>query len=567
MTTPPPCDPPAAAVAKSLLAALWRENVADLRQRAVRRHDRFAVPVPGGTLSFTGAVEAFDQLCLTGPPRCRGRVVDDPAALLRLVTDCPAPLLAAELTDAVAGLRLARRRRGDVAADIVDLARRRHAATLIDLAAALGRQSPTHAPCRLFEPLATAGHHLHPCARTRLGWTDADRAAYDVETTQPFSMRFVSARLDAVTCTPHDGTTRLDRQLAADHPQLQPHLRRDRVLVPVHPWQHQHVLVPRLHQLYRDGALVDVPEASLPVTPTASVRTLVTDTGAYLKCSLDIQITSTRRGISPATAANGPALSTALCRVVDDDAYLAARLRLLREPAAVSLPARRDLTCILRQPLRQACRPEETPVPAMALTARSPLSGDSVLTEILAAHAHAGGTATTFLRAYADILIGPCLHLAGSYGIGLEAHLQNCAPAFVDGAPVAMIVRDLGGLRLHRARMQAAAVRPRLHPQSVVVTDDLDVMRAKVAYTVFQNHFFAVADEVNRICASPPQHAWDIAAETMTSLDLPACDLAFYTAATIPHKALTTMRLHDGPDQHVPVSNPLHRPAKAHPHA
>ncbi|MGH8794183.1 MAG: IucA/IucC family protein [Stackebrandtia sp.] len=557
----------AAAVTESLLAAAWRENLDGMRQRARSGGDAVDVEVPGGRLRFGFRADAFDQISLREPPRLstpHGHVdVDDPCALLRLLLPRPPQHLAAELDDAVTGLALASRRSGEAAARLADLARRRGATSLIDLAGLLRAEQPQLAACRLFEPLAFLGHHLHPCARTRLGWSRRDRVDYDVETPVPFGLRFVSAAAETVDVAADPQGRRLDQLLALAHPHLAEHLRDDRVLIPVHPWQHRHVLPQRAGDLYRSGDMVDVPQARLSAVPTASVRTLVVDSGTYLKCSLDIRITSTRRGVSPATAANGPALSTILREVIDSDPATAGRLTLLAEPAAVSLPdshpARRDLTCVLREPLHHVASAGELPVPAATLSATSPVSGDSVMSELLRAHARGGGTPETFLRGYADVLIAPCLRLAAAYGVGLEAHLQNCVPTFVDGRPRRMIVRDLGGLRLHRPRMRAAGLRPGLHPKSVVDTDDVDVMRAKVAYTVFQNHFAAVAAELRRLDAMSPRRAWRIAADAVAEADVPAADRAFYTAATVPHKALLTMRLDDDGDRHVPVSNPLHR--------
>jgi hypothetical protein len=46
--------------------------------------------------------------------------------------------------------------------------------------------------------------------------------------------------------------------------------------------------------------------------------------------------------------------------------------------------------------------------------------------------------------------------------------------------------------------------------------------------------------------------------ETYAELPGAAADHAFLTAATMPHKALVTMRLTDDGDRYVPVPNPLH---------
>ena len=51
-----------------------------------------------------------------------------------------------------------------------------------------------------------------------------------------------------------------------------------------------------------------------------------------------------------------------------------------------------------------------------------------------------------------------------------------------------MVLRDVAGLRVHRPRLAARGHRLRLWPGSVVGTDDLDVLRAKLGYTALQAH-------------------------------------------------------------------------------
>ena len=109
--------------------------------------------------------------------------------------------------------------------------------------------------------------------------------------------------------------------------------------------------------------------------PTAALRTLLLPPGAdglrrYLKVSLDIQVTSTRRSISVASTRNGPALSALLHRLVADDPD-GHRLLLLAETAGAAVPAGsgRDLSAILRDGLTGRLAPGERAVPGGALPA------------------------------------------------------------------------------------------------------------------------------------------------------------------------------------------------------
>ena len=123
----------------------------------------------------------------------------------------------------------------------------------------------------------------------------------------------------------------------------------------------------------------------------------------------------------------------------------------------------RDLSAIVRSGLSGGCEPDEVAVPGSALYAVSPLTGQT-------GGGRAGGpvrphqdhrrTAPAprwrFVDEYARLLLPPVLGLATRHGIGLEAHLQNCVPTFVDGVPHRLAVRDLAGMRVYPARLGCA---------------------------------------------------------------------------------------------------------------
>lgn len=439
------------AVATKLAEALWRENIGDARQR------------------FAGRVHAFD------------RVVLDPIEL-DPVTMVDHPGLRAELASAVTGLALAQARRGQ--------------------APPLG--SDADSACVQFERLATEGHNLHPCGRTRLGWDMADLLAHDLETP--------STHVRLVEVPP--------ATMVGDSGVFGPNV------IPVHVWQLQHLL--RRHPDWPLRVLDDV----LTAHPTAALRTLLVD-GRYLKLSLDIQVTSTRRTISIASTRNGPLLSELLASYVDED-----RVLLMPEVAgaACTLGDGRQLSAIVRTGLSGRLRAGETAIPAIALP--------WMLPDLIA---QSGLTPLAWLRDYAELLLPVVLRMAADHGIGLEAHLQNCVPTFVAGRPARMGLRDFAGLRVF------SSSEVHLWPGSVIVTEDRAVMLAKVAYTAFQAH---LGEIVLRLGLE--ESAWPVVRRVVDDALGDHPDHAFYTAKTLPHKALTRMRLAGTGDIYVPVRNPLH---------
>lgn len=552
-----------------VLAAAWRENLANIRTHAHTKNHTTTIQLPHATISFTATHHAFNHITPRGPITTNNTPITTPETLLHLLTQNPPPHLLHELNDAITGLSTALDHHNTNNATLNQQAHKHHAPTTIDLATALTTHTTNFLPCRFYEPLAVHGHHLHPLARTRLGWTTHDRNRYDLETSQTFPIRFVAAKRETVDLSTDTAKSAIDTQLAQHHPQLSEHLDPDHVLIPIHPWQYHNVIKTRHTAAFDSGALTDLPHLQIAATPTASIRTLLANSGIYLKCSLDIHITSTRRGISPATAKNGPELSTVLTKIINNDTTLKERITILKEHASVSLPADsphpRDLTCILRQPLSTVLRPDEHGIPATALPARSPISGHSILTELIDRLAHhttqnRQAAAKTFLHRYSDLLATSTMHLAGHYGIAAEAHLQNSIPTFDHtGMPQRIIIRDFGGARIHLPRLHAAQHHPPLHPHTVTTTHDINTMRDKIAYTVFQNHLAALINNLSLHGLIESNEAWDIVTDIVTTADIPIEDTNYYTAPTAAHKALLTMRLRETGDHHISVTNPMHK--------
>jgi D-ornithine---citrate ligase len=497
-------------VARRLVAAMQRERLGAVRL------DGDAVTVPGGRVDAVR--HGFDRAEPVGPL---------PAPALRLVADLVAPLggsLAAELGSAVANLALGYARR----------------ATVDPFRLALGADERAAA----FERLATEGHNLHPCGRTRLGWTPADVLAHDLEGGST-AVCFVGVRRDHLVGD--------DPGRALGQPGDGRH-----AAVPVHAWQLGHLRRTR-PDLFAAGVLVDLDPAALPAVPTAALRTLYLPGHGYLKLSLDIQVTSTRRTISLASTRNGPALSNVLVRLLAGEPVL-----VLAETAGVGCAgagADRDVSAIVRSGLSGRLRPGEVAVPAGALTAALPGGCGTVLAALLDRYP---GDALAFVAEYARLLLPPLLRLATRYGIAFEAHLQNCLPVFRGGRPVRMAVRDFAGLRVLRPRLAARGVALPLWPGSAVGTDDPDVMRAKLGYTAFQAHLGELIRHLVTVAGLDEGAAWravrgvvDETYEDLRGEPGGAGDHAFWTAPAVPHKALLRMRLSGGGDRYVPVANPL----------
>jgi D-ornithine---citrate ligase len=530
-------------VAVRLAEALWREDIGDARRR---------FGGPDASAAFPGELHAFDRMVLDPAPFAAGRI--DPSTL---VTHSG---LRDELDSAVVGLALGYARRAGIDGRLRQAAADRGAA---DVRQTIAGEPADEFTVRL-EQLATEGHNLHPCGRTRLGWSVADLLAHDLES-DTTSIGWV--------CVPAELAigAGLGELFGVASPA-------GTSAVPLHEWQ-LGLVRRRYPELLRDGT-IRLLDALRPARPTAALRTLLlpslpgagTDPGygsGYLKLSLDIQVTSTRRSISIASTRNGPALSELLTMLVARDPD-AGRLLLFDELAGVASPlgTGRDLSALVRRGLAGRLHDGEQPVPGSALTARDPITGATVLSGLVGEYAVTRGSAgpvaaaAGFLREYAELLLPPVLRLAAHSGIGLEAHLQNCVPTFRAGVPYRMGLRDFAGMRLHHGRLARrlagmGRTAPPLWPGSVIGTDDDGVLLAKVAYTAFQAHLGELVLQLSRTHGLAERVAWPIVRAVVDDVLGGHPDHAFLTARTVPHKALTRMRLAGHGDLHVPVTNPL----------
>lgn len=188
-----------------------------------------------------------------------------------------------------------------------------------------------------------------------------------------------------------------------------------------------------------------------------------------------------------------------------------------------------------------------------ALGERRP-GGDLVLRELAADYpGDLRARLAAFFHDYLDLLVPAALRLLTAHGVALEAHLQNTLLVHA-GRPCGFVVRDLGGVRLHRGRLAAAGHAPALAPDSVTLTSDLAEAQGKLLHTLVHAHLAAViawVDDaggpepdalwpaVRRIC----QRQWDRWAIDPALARACADDRAVFFAATCRSKALLRMRI------------------------
>jgi len=132
---------------------------------------------------------------------------------------------------------------------------------------------------------AIAGHPKLIANFGRLGWGYADMALYGTESENPIQFFWLAIAKSSLTCVGNieDGETLLAYSTnEAERERLQKYCPAapDFLLVPVHPWQWQHWIVPHFLALMQKGEIVPLgqggdfyqPQMSLRTFPTSPIR-------------------------------------------------------------------------------------------------------------------------------------------------------------------------------------------------------------------------------------------------------------------------------------------------------
>src|SRR5215218_2053989 len=593
-----------------LLQALVRENVAGILSQSSWRSGvekgleirlsgsrMLLVPVRR-TLSFgrfdlCGSVTLRDGSC--------SETIEHPARLLDLLSDLPGyegvvrdlagearlARFRSEVRNSAANYSLAlagaSRRRRELAARTRGSGKRTSPEWVRGRTAGDGMFSPL----AFYEQLVVGGHPLHPGAKLKLGLGVGDVIRHSPELGAHPEATLVAVANGCYRDVSLDGRG-LPGVLYEEYPGLcqqvanalrEKGLNPDNYgLIPVHPWQFEHTL-PRLYAKdIERGEVVPLWGFRIPTRALVSFRTLAPihrrgECKHHLKTAVNLQLTGAVRTVSPNSAENAAPISRMLKEIGDREGRFGGRFVVLEERAAAyydpangaGTPQEREdlaknLAVILRENPEAHIRPGEVPVTACALLAESPVSGEPVLMELLELFAAGRGiaepelAAAAFVRRYCEVCLPGFLTLMSRYGVSLEGHLQNSIPVFRGGETTCVLVRDFGGVRILHERLARQGVRADLHTGSAIVIEDVEDLRNKIYYPVFQNHLGELVACLVRRLNLEEQCLWRPVAEVCRGVfrelkgdpaihEQAACDEAALFRPTLGLKAMTTMRL------------------------
>lgn len=453
---------------------------------------------------------------------------------------------------------------------------------------------PAFSPLALFEQAVVDGHPLHPCARVRGGMSVHELFSYTPEWADEVAVRIVAIARSSLT-RPTCVQRGLTDELSHWHPEVAEaaaaHLRdvrrdpADYELLPVHPWQLRRELPGRCAGALADGRVIVIPRARIPARPLLSLRTLapaVDRRAAHIKTSVDIRLTTATRVVSPATIHNGPLISALLGEISRREHGFGGRLISLTELASGSYrpapdepaDAAASLAAIIRESPERHAGEGELALPVAALAARSPLTGQPLLIDVLDELASTwrysrSEAAGQFLARYCDCLMPALLTLLSRWGVALEPHGQNAIVVLRDGLPARLLYRDFGSIRVSPARLARCGMRP---PALIgaLPTDDDDELRATLFFPLIGTNLGQVVAALANVGDTDSLQLWRLVSRCCRSAYAiltadPAIaaqasrDEAALFGPTLPAKSMLRVQLSANPHvpQWVAVPNPL----------
>ncbi|SFE11813.1 Siderophore synthetase component [Actinopolyspora alba] len=525
-----------------LVSALVREGLLDPEHAA-----RCGLRIPLSRVTATGRLAPTGPITLS-EGTAQPRTLLDPAelldALLRLELLAGDPdawqRLRADVAESVAALaralraERARARELRDSASAVDIRCRPFTALLGELRT---RHGSDDSLLGSFEQWVIDGHPMQPVAKVRTGLGAADERRYAPEFEVGFDMRLVAVARHAVSGADHtgelDGAGAMWRELRAAFPRATEAAESELLgrgispasytLIPVHPHQLRFA-IPELHGEALAAGTAVVLDATVPARPLMSLRTLEAreperPPGLQVKTAVEIRLTGAVRGVSPGAVHNGPELSALFDRIVSRDPDLSPvdehglpRFAVCRELAAVGhrptgstgdadrdRARARSLAAVLREHPGASMAGGEVALPVAALLARSPLTGNNVLADVLAelnpglrngredGAESALDTARRWLRLHLELGMFPLLALLVRYGIALEPHPQNSVLVLRDGLPHRFFVRDIGGVRVLSERLRRRGHEFAPHRDSALTGTDAAALRDKLYFPLFGN--------------------------------------------------------------------------------
>lgn len=344
------------------------------------------------------------------------------------------------------------------------------------------------------ESLIFEGHPTHPLTKTKLPLSMEEVRTYSPEFEKIINLKVMLIHNEYVNVT-----TILDHSQFILNEVIPEYLdelhtfmnNRERLLkdykvILVHPWQYEHTIRNKFKEWLQNHILISTP-FHVPSKATSSFRTMSLINHPYhVKLPVNVQATSAVRTVSPETTIDGPKLSQALHRELNQYTQLDVVLEPYGLFAKTDSDDARQLACIIRE--KPFIKNDGILLVTGALVNKNVVDNEITVDSYLKWMNDDINQYTIhqFMRNYTRQLVTPLLALIQDYGIALEAHMQNTLVHLGPEYQIQFIVRDLGGSRIDIKTLSQKLKHIEVENKSLLA-DSIEEVIMKFQHAVVQN--------------------------------------------------------------------------------
>ncbi|MBE9402139.1 IucA/IucC family siderophore biosynthesis protein [Acinetobacter albensis] len=444
-------------------------------------------------------------------------------------------------------------------------------------------------------------HTYHPCYKSRIGFNLQDNFRFSPEFKQDIQLiwlAIVKSDLALNVSKKLNYPEFIQQQIGQEQYQtfqdlliLQGKTPDDYCIFPVHPWQWDNEICSLFTSELAQQKIILLGQSAERYRAQQSIRSLANHTDChkpYVKLSLGITNTSSKRTLSCHTVLNAPLISDWLQHLIQSDStaqqldfeILAETVGIGYADAALTVQQQQTnygaLGVIWRESIHQYLREDEDAFPLNGFSYLEPNQQP-----IIASWVEKYGL-EAWLKQLIQVTTLPVIHMLFAEGIGMESHAQNIILIHKNGWPVRVALKDFhDGVRYSVQHLSRAELAPQLvsmpehhakkNDNSHVITTDPDAVRDITCDCFF---FICLADFaifLNQQYHYSEQSFWKLVADCIHAYQLqhPQHQTRFKLfdvfTAQIQVEELTKRRLFgDAQPRFKYVNNPLARFAQTH---
>lgn len=425
------------------------------------------------------------------------------------------------------------------------------------------------------------GHPFHPAPKSRQGFSKAEIVRYSPELGACFALHYFAVRRECYV--QRSLLNRPCDRVVAAHGPAGLDLTEDFALLPVHPWQANHLLgLTQVQEAVRQGRLIDIGCSGVSYYATSSVRTVFhPDNPYFYKLSLNVRLTNCVRKNAIYELDGALQVTRTMRALASNLSMRFPRFRVLEEPAyqtadfgndpAARRAVREGFSMILRQGLGECWTQGVTPWLAGALFGNHVI-GRERLVEMVQRLADLEGipvdlAARRWFEDYVAQLLPPVLYSYFAYGLIFEPHLQNVLIGFEHGKASSVLLRDFEGVKFAIDHPSAQRLEGLDQQARDALLYDAEKGWNRIAYCLFVNN---LGEAIEQMSAALPvsgaalwaivrDQLWDYQQRHGDSLSAQKIN-SLIAGQPLPAKANLINRFFMRPDrgvEYIPLFNPL----------